>query len=182
MLITYDSTKALTVTREDDRNYYIKMYDLETYELTFEEKIGGSDESYIKFKEVEQNSKGTEFAALYNDDGVWFLRTFGKVTRTEKEINKNEMNINEMLDLDDYTMCNEMFPDPFGTCCWVDEDQIFLTVFHNYSRTHYHMMINIRQRCIAGEATSIVMDCNLKQFPYKTFYSEHRKMIYQTYR
>lgn len=53
MLITYDSTRALTVTKEDDRNYYIKMYDLESYQLTFEEKIGGSEESYIKLKEVE---------------------------------------------------------------------------------------------------------------------------------
>jgi len=53
MLITYDSTKALTVTKEDDRNYYIKMYDLEDYIMTFEEKIGGGPDSYIKFKEVE---------------------------------------------------------------------------------------------------------------------------------
>lgn len=29
MLITYDSTRALTVTKKDDRYYYIKMYDLE---------------------------------------------------------------------------------------------------------------------------------------------------------
>ena len=29
MLITYDSTRALTVTKKDDRFYYIKMYDLE---------------------------------------------------------------------------------------------------------------------------------------------------------
>ena len=82
MLITYDSTKALTVTKEDDRNYYIKMYDLEEYALTFEEKIGGGPNSYIKFKLVEQNSTGKQFAALYNDDGIWHLRTFGKKSRS----------------------------------------------------------------------------------------------------
>ena len=70
MLITYDSTRALTVTKKDDRFYYIKMYDLEQYDLTFEECIGtGEKGSYIKFKEVEQNSNGSEFVALYNDDG-----------------------------------------------------------------------------------------------------------------
>lgn len=53
MLITYDSKNALTVTREDDRNYYIKQYSLEQYDLTFEERLGGGPESYIKFKEVE---------------------------------------------------------------------------------------------------------------------------------
>lgn len=53
MLITYDSTRALTVTKKDDRFYYIKMYDLEQYDMTFEECIGGGKDSYIKFKEVE---------------------------------------------------------------------------------------------------------------------------------
>jgi hypothetical protein len=41
MAISYDSTRAITVTKEDDRTSYIKMYDLNTNELTFEEKIGG---------------------------------------------------------------------------------------------------------------------------------------------
>jgi len=41
MIINYDSTRAVTVTKKDDRTCYIKMYDLETYEMTFEEKIGG---------------------------------------------------------------------------------------------------------------------------------------------
>jgi hypothetical protein len=42
MMITYDSTKAITVTKKDDTEYYIKQYDLESYEMTFEEKVGGS--------------------------------------------------------------------------------------------------------------------------------------------
>jgi hypothetical protein len=53
MLITYDSTRALTVTKKNEQFYYIKMYDLEKYDLTFEECIGGTPKSYIKFKEVE---------------------------------------------------------------------------------------------------------------------------------
>ena len=32
VMITYDSTKALTVTKKDNREFWIKMYDLETYE------------------------------------------------------------------------------------------------------------------------------------------------------
>ena len=52
MIITYDSSRAVTITRKDDRNYFIKMYGLETYEMTFEEKIGGGPNSYIKLKEV----------------------------------------------------------------------------------------------------------------------------------
>ena len=53
MLITYDSKRALTVTKLDDRATFISMYDLESYQLTFEECLGGGPNSYIKFKEVE---------------------------------------------------------------------------------------------------------------------------------
>jgi len=53
MIITYDSSKAVTVTKRNDREYYIKQYDLESYDLTFEEKIGGGEDQYIKLKEVE---------------------------------------------------------------------------------------------------------------------------------
>lgn len=37
MAISYDSTRAITVTKKDDKESYIKMYDLNTCELTFEE-------------------------------------------------------------------------------------------------------------------------------------------------
>lgn len=110
------------------------------------------------------------------------MRTFGKVTRTEQEIIDNEININAIIGLDNNTMCNEMFPDPFGQCCWISEDKIFVDVFHNYSRTHYHLVINIRERKLVGEIQSHVIDCNLKNFPYKCFYSDTRDEIYSFYR
>ena len=31
---------------------------------------------------------------MYNNDGIFYLRTFGKVTRTLEEIDENEININ----------------------------------------------------------------------------------------
>lgn len=30
--ITYDQTRAITVTKKDDREFWVKMYDLETYD------------------------------------------------------------------------------------------------------------------------------------------------------
>jgi hypothetical protein len=53
VIINYDSTRAITTTKKDDRTYYIKMYDLESYNMTFEEKIGGGPNNYIKLKEVQ---------------------------------------------------------------------------------------------------------------------------------
>jgi hypothetical protein len=32
----------VTVTRKNDTEYWVKQYDLESYEITFEEKIGGN--------------------------------------------------------------------------------------------------------------------------------------------
>jgi hypothetical protein len=56
--ITYNSRSAITVTIKSDREYWIKQYNLENYNITFEEKIGGLPDSYIKLKEVEQNAAG----------------------------------------------------------------------------------------------------------------------------
>ena len=54
------------------------MYDLESFKMTFEEKIGGGPNDYIKIKEVEQNSAGTKYALTYFNDGKFKLRNFDK--------------------------------------------------------------------------------------------------------
>lgn len=69
VIISYDSKHAITVTKKSEKEYYVKMYSLSTFELVFEEKIGGNENDYIKLKEVEQNSKGDKFAIVYFNDG-----------------------------------------------------------------------------------------------------------------
>ena len=58
-IIANDSSRVITVTKCNEREYYVKMYDLTTRELSFEEKVGGGPDQYIKLKEVEQNEKAT---------------------------------------------------------------------------------------------------------------------------
>ena len=71
------------------------MYDLNSLEQVFAEKIGGKPESYIKCKEVEQNDEGTMFAAVYINDGYFRLRVFTELAReTEEEIERDEVDIN----------------------------------------------------------------------------------------
>lgn len=41
------------MTMKDERTYWVKQYNLESYAITFEEMIGGLEDSYIKLKEVE---------------------------------------------------------------------------------------------------------------------------------
>ena len=74
--ITFDSARVITLTRSSDQEYYVKMYDLVTFEQKFEEKIGGDENQYIKCKDIEQNSEGTKYALAYYDDGKFRIRTF----------------------------------------------------------------------------------------------------------
>ena len=182
MIITYDSSRAITVTKKDDHSYFVKMYSLIDYEMTFEEEIGGEEENYIKLKEVEQNSDGTHYAIIYFDDGIWFLRTFGNETRTQEEIAENEVEINALLDLDDYTMVNNEFPYPFATCSFISNTRIFISLFYNYDRSHYHLIWDISKRRMEGEPARFTLNCNLKNFPNKSFYSEEKNQIYLFYR
>ena len=182
MIITYDSTKAVTVTKKSDEEYYVKQYDLEKYDMTFEEKIGGEPGQYIKLKEVEQDPLGTQFAIAYCDDGKFFVRTFGKDSRTEDEIKKNELDVNKLLGINDYTMCNQSFPDPFITCCFVGTDRLFVNLFHNYDLKHYHFLYDLKTQKIIGSHEERVIECTKKNFPYKCFYNDDKEEIYSFYR
>jgi hypothetical protein len=134
-MILLDSSRTLTVTKASEEVYYIKMYNMETFEMLFEEEIQGS---YIKLKEVETNASSTKFAVAFNDDGVFKLRTFGRETRGQEEIKESEININDLIGIDAKTMAVSNFPDPFITCCFVSNEVLFVNLFYNFECTHYH--------------------------------------------
>jgi len=82
---------------------------------------------------------------------MFFLRTFGKESRTEQEIDDDEVCFNDIFGLDNYTMANNDFSDPFITCTFITNDQIFVNFFHNYSYTHYHFIWDVKQRRVIGK-------------------------------
>jgi hypothetical protein len=181
-MITYDSISCVTVTKKDDREYWIKIYNLASHEMTFEEKIGGKPKNYIKLKEVEQTSDGNKFAITYMDDGKFRIRTFQNKTRNESEIKRNEFDINKALGLDDFTMPISGFPDPFVVCCFIDENRLFISLFHNKTLMHYHFIYDDSKRSIEGEVVSMKMDCTMKNFPYKVFNNDENNESYVIYR
>lgn len=193
MIQTYDGGKAITVSKADEFASYISMYNLDTLEKMFEEKIDSRKEqkTCIKVKEVEQNAAGKIYAVVFLDDGLFKMRTFQKNTRTKQEIAANEVNFNKVLGINDYTMANTDFPDPFITCCFIDDDRIFVNLFHNYSLTHYHFIWNCKTRKVTGKPrrgkgdeaiTHHISTCNMKNFPYKCFYNDEKDEIYSFYR
>ena len=150
-MISYDSTRSIMVTKASDREYWVRMYDLETYKKTFEEQVGGSEDSFIRLKEVEQNSTGKKYAIAFIDDGQFRLRVFGKETRSPEVIRKEEFDINKALGINNYTMPIQGFSDPFITCSFITDDRIFIQLFYNYSLSHYHFVYDHSKMQIEGQ-------------------------------
>ena len=116
--------------------------------MTFDEKIGGNKDNYIKLKEVEQNSTGNHFAIVYLDDGKFRLRTFGEKQRLQEEIQQNELDINSILGIDTNTMPIDDFPEPFISCTFINNELIFVNLFHTSTLTHHHFFYNYNRRKI----------------------------------
>ena len=94
--ISFDSSLAISITKHNEMEYWIHMYSLTTYLEVFSEKVTGD---YIKLKEVAQNAEGNRFAIVYFDDGIFKLRSFTSERRSEKEIEENELDLNQLINI-----------------------------------------------------------------------------------
>jgi hypothetical protein len=120
---------------------------------------------------------------VFFDDGKFLLRTFSREERTEEEIQKNEVCFNDLLGINDYTMPVQNFPDPFITTCFVNDNLLFIQLFHCDTLTHYHLFWDIEKHAIIGKPYSVVMEGSSKRdFPYKCFYNDEEDEIYAFYR
>jgi len=134
------------VTKKDDSEYYIRMFDLETQKMTFSEMVGGaSKKNYIKMEEVIENSQGL-FALAYFDDGNFRIRTFDKLTRLQSTIDAEEFNVNKALGLDNHTMANNGNCSPFINILFVSDTKIYVSLFYNKKLTHYHFIYDLEKR------------------------------------
>ena len=52
-MISYDSKRAVQVQKKGEREYRMQMFDLESYQKTFDEMVGGQEGDYIKIKDIE---------------------------------------------------------------------------------------------------------------------------------
>lgn len=185
IVVTNDQSMVMAVTKKDDREYYVKMYSLSTFDLVMEAKVGGGAADFIKVKQIEQNESGTHYAFVYINDGVFMLRHFGQESVTlkqEEEVGSSELNINDLLGIDNWTIPSEGFNDPFITCCFISDDLIFVNLFHNYQLMHYHFIYDIKKSEMVGEPTSFKIDCFKKNFPLTCLYQPHENQVYIFYR
>jgi hypothetical protein len=204
MIINYESTRTLTLTygipAEDDNDedvekgiegaYWIKQYSLSTYKLEFQEILGGKKKDFMKCKEIEQSPLGDKYLVCYNNDGVFYFRDFNKYASTEKkqrtqeEVDCSTVNVNKLLGIKPNTMCHNDFHDPYMTGCFIDQDIIFVSVFENFSLTHYHFFFDLVKRTLVGEVHVKKMEGIMPgtDFPIKCFYNEDLKEVYLFYR
>ena len=148
MTISHDNKTAIAITKKDHNESFVSMYDMLDYNLIFREPFLGE---YIKVKEVAQNKDGTSFVVTYIDGGEFRLRLFGKTQRDSySEIQKEEININELLKLDKTTEPNFSFDDPFINCCFISDDRIFVALFMNYHLKHIHFIWDCKFKQLFG--------------------------------
>ena len=142
-MITNDSTSVFTVTKKNDEESWIRAYNIDTKQIVFEEQILGT---YVKIKELEQTDDAQLFAAAFIDDGAFKIRTFRKSTRSQAEIEEEELNLNEELELNGKTDVVFSLPDPFITCTFVGNDLLFVNLFETHTGSHHHFFYHLKVR------------------------------------
>lgn len=110
------------------------------------------------------------------------MRNFETENRTQDQIQSNELDINELLGIDNWTMAVQGFPDPFIVSCFISDTILFIALYYNYTDTHYHFMYNLLKRQVVGKIVDFKLDSNQKNFPYKSFYNDVLNEIYVFYR
>ena len=92
--------------------------------------------------------------------------------------------MNKALELDNFTLPIDNFPDPFITCCFVTDNILFVNLYHSFSCCHYHFFYNIKDRKIETNTIEriVLEDSNNKNFPYKCFLSQEEHEVFSFYR
>jgi hypothetical protein len=99
-------------------------------------------------KEVSQNAAGNKFACPYFDDGRFKLRVCGEKQRPHAEALKADVDFNRELNLNNHTMVNEDFFDPYMNAVFIGEEQLYVCLFHNGEMCHYHFLWDVEYRQI----------------------------------
>lgn len=170
-IISYDSTRTIVITKCNDYQFFVRMFDLENdNRLCFTETIGSgdADTDFIRAKDIVQNIKGNKYAFTYFNNGQYKLRVFDKKERNPRIVEKDDYDLNRLIGVDTSCMAINGFNDPFTTCCFLTDDKLLgVSVYHAPTHCHYHMIINSKKRDVVGEVQKYkIPNSNPKNFPY----------------
>jgi hypothetical protein len=173
VMITYNSKHCITVLEHSDHLYLVRVYKLET--LVFvEHAIKGKR---IRVKDIEQNNSGDQFCLTYIDDGLFKLKVF------DSSKVRKEFEINEAIGIDNSTVSLICVREPMINCCYVDNDTIFVTLFHNQTAMNWHFLYKISENSIVpGTTKSTKINQPVLNFPVKALFCALAQEIYWFYR
>ena len=116
---------------------------------------------------IEQNNAGDVFALSYQDNGKFYISL---VDNKGEEL--DNFNISQKLFLDDGSKPITGFWEPLTTCCFIQNDDIFVQVYHREQRKQYHFTYSYKEKKMLSEpAIHEIPNCTALNFPIKSFYS-----------
>lgn len=87
-----------------------------------------------------------------------------------------------MLGIDDSTMPNDGFSDPYIVASFIDNNRIFVSFYHNMTDTHFHLIYNISNRFSYKPIRFKIPLTSEENFPVDCFYNEGLQEAYVFYR
>ena len=80
-------------------------------------------------------------------------------------------------------MPNHSLADPYIVAAFINQNRIFVALFHNTSLTHYHFVFNVSDNKIEGKAVLFKIEgSSVENYPLKAFYNEDKDELYCFYR
>ena len=87
------------------------------------------------------------------------------------EKKSEDIDVNSMLNLNNHTMCNYGDPDPFMNVIYIDDERLYVCLFHNGDMMHWHFFYDLNMKCMIGNPVSYKLDCSKKNYPVRSFYN-----------
>ena len=93
-----------------------------------------------------------------------------------------DLHINELLGIDNSTVSINGVHDPIINACFINDENIFVNLFHKSTETNWHFKYSYKERTILGEAVATQLNCSQLNFPINNFYDFERESVYCFYR
>ena len=86
------------------------------------------------------------------DNGKWYLVVFD----VEKEIER--FSINDHFNIDNNTIPIAGFAEPFASCCFIGNDEIYYNFFYKDTKTHNHFTYCPKEKCVKQGLSTFVIE------------------------
>lgn len=166
MVVAYDSKRTLAICNDQDEEFQLQSYSLQTKQLEFKKVYKGT---YIKMNLIEQTYDAKYFAVAYQDNGKFFLSV---VNNKGEEL--DNLNVSKLLSLDEQSKPITGFWEPLITCAFIPDDNLFVSCYHRIQKRQYHFLYSFhKQKPLSEPIMTEITEpsCSQRNFPVKSFYS-----------